>query len=133
MTMSNLDDIPNFVNEDGIDMTDQPAPTAGTDAPHQQRAALKHEISIPIVERIAASLNCTVAEYGQIYDSEAHEQMLEAIMRIIATATAAARWGERDEILAEIATDNFPGAGLNFELGLEQVRSIITKRQNAKG
>lgn len=45
---------------------------------------LKHDISALIVERISASLNCTTEEYGQIYDSEAHEQMLNRIMKRVA-------------------------------------------------
>lgn len=49
-----------------------------------QLRELKHDISVLIVERISASLDCTTEEYGQIYDSEAHEQMLNRIMERVA-------------------------------------------------
>lgn len=41
---------------------------------------LKYQISSIIVRHIADKEGITPSEYGEVYDSEKHEQMLEAIM-----------------------------------------------------
>lgn len=46
-------------------------------------AELKHQISSRIVRHIAESEGMTVAEYGQVYDSEKHEELLNDLMRLI--------------------------------------------------
>lgn len=44
---------------------------------------MKHDISVLIVNQTAIACGMTVAEYMSVYDSNAHELMLEEIMTII--------------------------------------------------
>lgn len=44
---------------------------------------LKHRISVRIVQHIAEVEGMTSAEYGAVYDSEKHEQLLIDLMRLI--------------------------------------------------
>lgn len=46
-------------------------------------AELKYKISSRIVRHIAEFEGMTVAEYGQVYDGEKHEELLNDLMRLI--------------------------------------------------
>jgi len=45
---------------------------------------LKYEISLRLLQHMAESEGITVAEYGQVYDSEKHERLLNDLMNLIA-------------------------------------------------
>lgn len=44
---------------------------------------LKYQISLILVDRSSRELSCTSEEYGNLYDSEAHEKDLRNIMSLI--------------------------------------------------
>ena len=50
---------------------------------------LKYQISVRLLEHMAEAEGVTVAEYGQVYDSEKHERLLNDLMRLIAEVESA--------------------------------------------
>lgn len=49
----------------------------------ERQRRLKYRISVLILEHVAALHGMTLSEYGGVYDSERHEELLNDLMKIV--------------------------------------------------